>query len=83
MGLFTYGKMQRSRLTEIIPLISTSVPWGQYSVFSHHDSPQGSLPPPMEGAAVTYDCDILCVLVWQVEFYSSLVKAFPEHLHSV
>ena len=37
-----YGKMQASRLTEIIPLICTSATWGQYPVLSHPESPQGA-----------------------------------------
>ena len=35
--------MQGSGLTEIIPLMYTSATWGQYPVFSHPESPQGSL----------------------------------------
>ena len=35
------GKMQESRLTEIIPLMCTSALWGQYPVLSHPESPQG------------------------------------------
>ena len=38
-----YGKIQETGLTEIIPLISTSVIWGQYPMFSHPKFPQGSL----------------------------------------
>ena len=37
-----YGKMQDSGITEIIPLIFTSVIWGRYPVFPHPEFPQGS-----------------------------------------
>ena len=36
------GKMQRSGLTEIIPLMCTSAVWGQHPVFSHPESLQGA-----------------------------------------
>ena len=35
--------MQKSGLTEIIPLMRTSAIWGQYPVLSHPESPQGAL----------------------------------------
>ena len=38
-----YGKIQESGLTEIIPLISTLTTEGQYTVFIHHESPQGAM----------------------------------------
>ena len=38
----TYGKTQESGLTEVIPLICTSVIWGQFSVFSHPEYSLGS-----------------------------------------
>ena len=38
------------KFTEIIPLICTSPTWGQYPVFSHPESPQGSL----EGVAAAW-----------------------------
>ena len=38
-----YGKMQESGLTEIIPLICTSLIQGQYPMFSNPESPQVSL----------------------------------------
>ena len=37
------GKMQESRLAEIIPLMCTSAVWGQYLVFLHPEFPQDSL----------------------------------------
>ena len=37
-----YGKMQQSRLTEIIPLMCASAIRGQYPVFSHPEFPQGA-----------------------------------------
>ena len=37
--------MQKSGLTEIMPLIYTSAIWGQYPVFSHPEFPQGSPAP--------------------------------------
>ena len=33
LALFCVGKLQKSRLTEIIPLIYISAIWGQYPVF--------------------------------------------------
>ena len=38
-----YGKIQKSGLTEIIPLICISAIWGQYLVLSHLESPLGVL----------------------------------------
>ena len=43
LALFYYGKTQDSGLTEIIPLMCTSAPWGQYPVFSHPKFRQCSL----------------------------------------
>ena len=37
-----YGKMQEAGLIEIIPLMCTSVIWGQYPAFLHPESPQGA-----------------------------------------
>ena len=36
--------MQKSGLTEIIPLTWTSALWGQYPVFSHPEFPRGGHP---------------------------------------
>ena len=36
------GKMKRSGLSEIIPLMCTSAVWGQHPVFSHPESLQGA-----------------------------------------
>lgn len=38
----TYGKIQGSRLTEIILLICTLAVWGRYPIFSPPALPQGS-----------------------------------------
>ena len=55
-----YGKMQEFRLSEISPLICTSFIWGQYSVFSYPEFPQGS---PSMVFVIADDCDILCLLI--------------------
>ena len=41
LALF-YEKMQKSGLTEIIPLIRISAIWGQYPGFAQPEFPQGS-----------------------------------------
>ena len=53
-----YGKMQKSGLTEIIPLTCTSAIWGQYLVFSHPESPQGA----SLGVAAAVDCLMVGIL---------------------
>ena len=53
-GAFLYGKMQRSGLTEIVPLIFTSAIWGQHPGFSQPEFPQGLL---LGGAAVCWLLD--------------------------
>lgn len=35
-----HGKMQESRLTEVIPLVCTSAIWGENPVLSHSKSPR-------------------------------------------
>ena len=42
LALFYILEDARVGLTEIIPFLSTSPIWGQYSVFSHLKFPQGS-----------------------------------------
>ena len=54
-----YGKMQESGLPEIIPLIYTSVIWGQYPVFSHPEFPQAA---PSREAAVWWQAFIVSFL---------------------
>ena len=46
--------MQKSGLTEIIPLICTSAIWSQDPVFSHHHFPQVSL----WGVAASDSCEM-------------------------
>ena len=55
-----YGEMQELGLSGISPWICTSLIWGQYSVFSHPEFPQGS---PSMVAVIAQDCDILCLLI--------------------
>ena len=60
-----YGKMQESGLSEIIPLICTSLIWGQYPVFSHPECPQSS---PWEVTAVW----------WLLDSRYSFLSEFPQ-----
>ena len=60
-----HEKVEDPGLIEIIPLTCTSPIWGQYPLTSQPEFPQGSPAHCSALAAISDDCDSLCLLIRQ------------------
>ena len=66
-----HGMMQESGHIEIIPLVCTSAIWGHNPMFFISWVSSGLISLPSAMAAISDDCDFLCLPIWQVIFHLS------------